>query len=178
MEMSDANQAGDPKPDADDGAEESAVIRALRKELKEKDADLKVALESVDTIAEQTRAEMKRSQDAAAIVNALGYPKMANDFASQVEGELTADAGVAFLESKGLEPRPLDAQDDTGMVDTGAPADLAKDLAATANLGSRVANAATGAGATGAAQRTEKQLDETESADAVAEVMRDAGLLN
>lgn len=176
--MSEANKTGEVGSDAAEGSEDSAVFRALRKELKDTKGELDVALGKVESIAETTRTEMKRSQDAAAIVNALGYPKMAEDFASQVEGELTAEAGVAFLQGKGLEPRTPEAQDDEDTKDADAPVDLAKDLAATANLGSRVADAASGAGATGAAQRTEVKLDEAKSADEVATVMREAGLSN
>ena len=174
--MSEASKTGEAGSDAGDGAEESAVIRALRKEVKDGKADLAVALSSVDTIAESTRTEMKRSQDAKAIVNALGYPLMAEDFASQVEGELTADAAILFLQGKGLEPRTPDTSDDD--TEERAPANLASDLAATASLGSRVADAASGAGATGAAQRTEDKLDKADSKEQVAAVMREAGLQN
>lgn len=177
MEMSDANDTGDTGSDASVGSEDSAVISALRKQLKESKANEKVALDAAETIAESTRSEIERGQAAAVIVNALGYPKMATDFADQVEGELTVETATAFLQSKGLEPKTADVVDDTDTKES-TPADLAKDLAATANLGNRLADAASGAGATGAAQRVEAEIDKTESSEEVTAVMRAAGLLN
>jgi len=102
---------------------------------------------------------------------------MADDFASQVEGELTAENAATFLQGKGLEPRSLEASDDS-TEQSRPPATPAEGLAATASLGNQLAAVASGAGATGVAQRTEEKLDESEDSDAVTRIMREAGLTN
>jgi len=174
--MSEATQTEDENTEAFDGSGDSAVIRALRAELKAAKSDLKVATDTANSIAEQTRSEIERSQAALAIVNALGYPKMADDFASQVEGELTAENAATFLQGKGLEPRSLEAQDESTKQST--PADPAEGLAATASLGNQLAAVASGAGASGVAQRTEDKLDQADSSVEVTRIMREAGLTN
>ena len=175
--MGEANDTGSENEEDTSGSEDSAVIRALRKELKQANKATEVALADKASIAETTRSEIERGRAAATIVNALGYPLMADDFASQVEGELTEELAVTFLKGKGLEPKTTDATDNDETTDD-SPAVLAAKLAATANLGSQLADAASGSGAKGAAERTEAKVTETKTATEVAAVMRAAGLQN
>ena len=175
--MGEANDTGSEEEEDTSGSEDSAVIRALRKELKQANKATEVALADKASIAETTRSEIERGRAAATIVNALGYPLMADDFASQVEGDLTEELAVTFLQGKGLEPKTTDATDDEDTKDD-SPAVLAAKLAATTSLGSALADAASGSGAKGAAERAEAKVDKATNAAEVAAVMRAAGLQN
>lgn len=168
--MDEEIQTEETMTEAMGGSEDSAVIRALRDEVKSLKAEAKAAAQRAEAIAEQTRNEIKRESKAREIVSDLGYPLMAQDVVEKVEGELTAEAVAAFLESRGLQPQVSEGNE--SQVQAEAPSGLSS----VASLGQQVANVASGGGPQSIAQRVQVDLDNASTPEEIAAAMARAGL--
>lgn len=160
------------QPDATDegqkGDGDSPVIQELRQKLKEKDKAIKELQGSVDDAVSEARAQVKREVEVQNLVNEAGYSKLADVVMEKLEGEPTAESVARVLEGLGLQP----SEPGTSGEATQPQTDKAAELAKTANLGSQVAAAASGA--------TEpdviKRLQSAESMDELVEATEEAGL--
>jgi len=120
---------------------ESAVIKTLRKELRDAKAETKAAQDAVATAREQ----VKREVAIGSLVSQAGYPGLAEVAVEKVK-DATPEAVDAFLKGLGLEPRagePASAEGEGTKQPEGQP-DQASQVAGVANLGQRVAAAASG----------------------------------
>lgn len=156
---------------ADSGAAEgqdSAVVQELRKQVRNLKAELEDAREQTATAVTEAVSHVKREVKAQEVVNALGYPKLAGLVVEKIEGDLTAEAVAAFLN----EELGLDAKSG-GEAGTQEPASDAKGVEEVANLGQRVASAASGS----ANQSVEARLAAAQTPQEIAQIAREAGFL-
>lgn len=119
---------------------ESAVIKTLRRELRDAKADAKVAQDAVASAREQVTRELAIGS----LVNQAGYPGLTEIAVSKVK-DATPEAVSEFLKGLGLEPRDAQASgaEGEGTKQPEEP-DQASRVAGVANLGQRVAAAASG----------------------------------
>lgn len=127
--MADHTLEGAETPDA--GGQDSSVIQALRKQLK--DAQEKARL-----------ADEMRAQAAEAVLTDLGFPKLKDLYLERVQEVPTRESAANFLEGLGLAATSPDA--DTAPEPEKPAPSPAGDMAKLSNLGQRVASAAEGGG--------------------------------
>lgn len=137
--------AEDTGIDGIEDVEQSGVITALRKQVRELQAAVKDNDPSV--VEAKVRAQVKRETEAATLMEKAGYPKLVDTFLAQVpDGEIDAAKASEFLDGLGLTPQePSGKEDDAsegdgeeqeeagGSVDPAAVAEIAgtgSDLAA------------------------------------------------
>lgn len=119
---------------------ESAVIKTLRKELRDAKAEAKAAQDAVASAREQVKRELAIGS----LVNQAGYPGL-TDIAVEKVKDATPEAVSEFLKGLGLEPKagePAGAEGEGTKQPEGQ--DQASLVAGVANLGQRVAAAASG----------------------------------
>lgn len=153
-----------------DTNEENALIRDLRAQLKEAKAQLK----SVDpeVIRAQVLAEANRESTAASLMDKAGYPKLSGLFASQVDGDLSAESAAEFLSGLGLAAeKPSDDPEPEPVAAGGlTPAQIAVEV-------ERLAAAGAEAGSLG---KTDVPIDElvanARTSEEITQIMRDANL--
>ena len=151
-----------------DTTEENALIRDLRAQLKQAKADLKAV--DPEAIRAQVLAEANRENTAASLMDKAGFPKLAGTFASQVDGELTAENAAEFLSGLGLAAEKPSDDPEPVRTDGLTPAQIAAEV-------ERLATAGAEAGSLG---KTDVPIDELlanarTSAD-ITQIMRDANL--
>ncbi len=153
---------------ADDG---NALIRDLRAQLKETKAALKAV--DPDAIRAQVLAETNREATASSLMDKAGFPKLGNLFASQVEGELNAEAAAEYLSTLGLV-----AEKPTDGAPSGAP--LTADGLTPAQIAAEVERLATVGAEMGSVGKVDVPIDEllasARTSDDVTQIMRDSGL--
>jgi len=120
--------------DAEGQADDSNVIKSLRQKLRESEAKAKAATEAVST----ARDQVKREMEIGSLVNQAGYPVLSEIAVEKVK-EPTPEAVAEFLKGLGLEPK---AEAAPPVKPEGE--DQASQFADVANLGQRVAAAASG----------------------------------
>ena len=145
---------------------ESAVLSNIRKENRDLQKQLKVAVEKLETVSEQV-AET-RSAQAKQHVEAAGYEGFdVTIVLDRIEGEVTEDSVTKALQAMGLGV--------TETVEDGKTEDDAKgetdDGPSAPGIGQRVAQAAKGSGD----KSFEAELGNTKSAEDVAELMESHG---
>jgi len=124
MENSEINESS---PDA-----ESPVIKDLRRQVKELKGSSKQLAAAADEALATARAQVKRESEANSLMSNAGFSGLADIFASEVDGELTAVAATEWLKRRGLSASPETSEE-------GEP--LAEQVGNVADLGSRVAAA-------------------------------------
>lgn len=125
-----ANQAeGENQSD-----ENNALIKDLRKQIKDQAAQLKAQPNASD-LEEKIRAKVKRESSIEQHLVAFNVPKSVRELVEGTLGdaEITAEAVAEALTAKGFEV--------TNSTEGEAGSDSAKSLAAVTNLGDQVANA-------------------------------------
>lgn len=148
--------------------EENALIRDLRAQLKEAKAQLKSV--DPDAIRAQVLAEANRETTAASLMDKAGYPKLAGLFASQVDGELSADSAAEFLSGLGLAAEKPSDDPEPAQAGSFTPAQIAVEV-------ERLAAAGAEAGSLG---KTDVPIDElianARTSAEITQIMRDANL--
>lgn len=114
----------------DDPDGESAVIRALRADLKAAKADKKAALKDSDEALVTARAQVKREAEASSLMSNAGFVGLADIFASEVDDDLTAEAATLWLEKRGLKATSESSgEDESPAEQVGQVADLGSQIA-------------------------------------------------
>lgn len=150
------------------GGGESAVIKALRKELRDAKAEAKTAQDAVATAREQ----VKREVAIGSLVNQAGYPGLTEIAVEKVK-DATPEAVVEFLKGLGLEPKAAEAASQGEGTEQPEEQDRASAVAGVANLGQRVAAAASGKAAGDLTSRIAKARTQEE----LIEIAREGGFL-
>lgn len=121
--------------------EDSGVIKALRQQIKDLKADLD-ARPAREDLEVQVRNQLKREQDAAALLIERGQPQGLAEFMLTKIGdaEITAEAVSTFLQGLGIDTEPVSSDEPEAVSQH-------QQLAETVALASRVSAAASGASA-------------------------------
>lgn len=149
----------------DGSDQDSAVVRALRKEIKTLKAEIRAAKAEVAEAATVARQQYEREQQAHKIVNDLGYPGLASLAVEKIEGEVTEESALAFLEGLGLKAQ---SESDTG---TEVAVSSPKGVESVANLGQQIASAARGT----ANLAVEARLAAAQTPQEIEQIAREAG---
>lgn len=131
---------GDEGSEGQAGGADSTVIKSLRAKLREAEAKAKAAEGAVASAREQVTREL----EIGSLVSQAGYPGLAEVAVEKVK-DATPEAVAAFLKGLGLEPKagePAGAEGEAPKQPEGQ--DQASQVAGVANLGQRVAAAASG----------------------------------
>jgi len=137
--MTENTQADEGTKKPEEGQEdESAVIRALRSDIKDAKTAVKTAEKAAETAVEDARAQVARESKAQEIVDDLGYPKLTSLVLEKVEGDLTPEGVTEFLTGLGLDAESKGS-------DGGGEEGEAATVADVANLGKRLASTSRGA---------------------------------
>lgn len=138
--------------------DESAVIKELRKQIREKDAE--IASFDEDKIRAEAVASVKREAEATKLMEKAGYKGLTDVYLGELEGEPSADSAKAFLDKRGLttpEPSGDDAKEQSEVGETapqsaspieghvleGTPAEVAQVAAVGSELSAATANVGT-----------------------------------
>jgi uncharacterized protein YgfB (UPF0149 family) len=151
----------------DEGAEgqagDSNVIKSLRAKLRDAEAKAKAAEQAVSGAREQ----VKRELEIGSLVSQAGYPGL-SELAVEKVKDATPDAVSAFLKGLGLEPKAIDSAPEQP-----EEQDQASKVAGVANLGQRVAAAASGKTASDITAR----IASAKSQEELIDIAREGGFL-
>lgn len=152
----------EPQNENQEGSEnESAVIRQLRQQVKDLQAQVKEG-PSADVIEEEVAKRVARRDSTRDVLVQLGYPAQMTELVSQSVEEPTEESVGEFLKGLGLEPKSQAASNEK-----------AKNVGNVAGLASQVA-AATSSDNVGSS--IEEQLAQAKSQAEIDAIMARAGL--
>lgn len=123
-------------PNIEGSTDESGVIKALRKQIKdvERERDSRFTREDLES---EFRTQLRREADTAALLTAQGHPSGLAKYMLQEIGdaEITPETVSGFLQGLGFESKPASSEGEQ-------PASQAQQLADVTTLASRVSAAA------------------------------------
>ena len=149
---------------AQDGNEDSTVIRELRQQVKA----LSTQVSGYKT--QEEAFNQVRASSVEAMLIRFGFPGLKDDVLEKVEGMPTEESVKAFLEVRGLKAKETDGSE--ASPDGEPDGDAASAVANVAGLGQQVASAAQRS----PADKFAADLEATENVDEVAAVMAKHGL--
>jgi hypothetical protein len=147
-----------------EGEGDSPVVQALRREIKTLKSELKTERESKATAVDDAVKQVQRAVKAREVVNALGFPGLADLAAEKIEGEVTEESASAFIEGLGLKAQA----ESSG---SGGESTTPQGVEGVASLGQRVASAASGS----VSKTIEQRLNEASTIEEIEKISREAG---
>lgn len=161
----------DNHTDTTDSSDESAVIKALRSQIKDLEKDIK-ARPDRETVEADIRSQLERESAIAEQLVTLGHPKgMSAIVAGKLgEGEITPEGVATALTTLGYEVKLEDTSEKSD--DSSTPDEASQALADVASLSSQVSSAAQNA----PTDDTARLIAEAPDREALAQVMADKGM--